>query len=181
MPAPSYRERLRIEGAVLAGAGATGSFLLLVLADGATDGPAGTIGQLAVVAALLGWFGPRAAKRWMAGSKALPDASGISGDPTPLWQHPLIVAGLTALIALPPEVVSNSGPAWDAGLRVTGGCVLVGLAQMVLLERVVAADEDRHDRRYVRLPGSSLRGTKLGFTRPSSSPESSGQRGASTW
>ena len=59
-------------------------------------------------------------------------------------------------------------PWWDAGLRVTGGCMLVGLAQAVLLERLVAADERRRGRRYVRMPGSSLLGTKLGFTDRSS-------------
>ena len=52
MSVPSYRERLTLEGAVLAGSGAIGSAALLVLADGATDGPWNTIGQLAVVAGL---------------------------------------------------------------------------------------------------------------------------------
>ena len=58
MSAPSYRERLALEGSVLAGSGAIGSAALLALADGATDGPWNTIGQLAVVAVLCAWLGP---------------------------------------------------------------------------------------------------------------------------
>ena len=52
---------------------------------------------------------------------------------------------------------------WDAGLRVTGGCVLVGLMQSPLMARLVAREERRSGRRFVRLPGSRIgRGTRLG-------------------
>lgn len=53
----------------------------------------------------------------------------------------------------------------------TGGCLLVGLAQAVLLERVVAARERREDMRFVRLPGSRIvRGTRLGRLARSRAP-----------
>jgi len=49
-------------------------------------------------------------------------------------------------------------------VRVTGGCMLVGLMQAGVMARLVASDERRRGRRYVRLPGSRiLRGTKLGY------------------
>jgi hypothetical protein len=153
--APSYRERLRAEGLVLAGSGVLGSVALLVfMTDEATEGPWSTIGQLAVVAGLLGWFAPRSVRKWMERSEPVSGDVG-SGEPTPLWHLPLIVAALSGVFA--------AAGAWDAALRVTGGCVLVGLAQAVLMERIVAADEARRGRRYVRLPGSRiLKGTLLG-------------------
>ena len=53
---------------------------------------------------------------------------------------------------------------WDAGLRVTGGCVLVGFTQGLALERLVAADERVTARTYFRIKGSRiLRGTRLGY------------------
>lgn len=156
MQAPSYRERLALEGAVLAGSGAVGSAALLVLADGATDGPWNTIGQLAVVGALGAWLGPRLVKKWTAVAEAAGDRE-VSGDPTPLWQLPAITAGLTLAVAVPTGM-------WDAGLRVTGGCMLVGLTQAGLMAPLVAREERRSGRRFVRLPGSRLgRGTKLGY------------------
>jgi len=88
-------------------------------------------------------------------------------EPTPLWQLPLIVAGLSAAVALPrwTDLPGSRLAGYDAALRVTAGCLLVGLAQAVLLERVVARAEARHGWRYVRIPGSRLvRGTRLGFT-----------------
>ena len=157
MSAPSYRERLAREGAALAGSGALGSIALLVLADGATDGPWNTIGQLIAVALLCGWLGPVFARKWMAAAE--PTGGDESGDPTPLWQLPVITAGLVALVAIP------SPPLWDAGLRVTGGCVLVGLMQAALMAPLVAREERRSGRRFVRLPGSRIgRGTRLGYT-----------------
>ncbi|MBA3327782.1 MAG: hypothetical protein H0T43_05730 [Solirubrobacterales bacterium] len=160
---PTYRERLRLEGAVLAGAGAAGSVALLAVTDEASRWPLNTVGQLAVVAGLLGWIVPRSARRAMGAARSVDPGERISGDPTPVWQHPIIVASLTASVVLPREFgVSRAG--WDAGLRVTAGCMLVGLAQAVLAERVVAAGEARTGRRYVRVPGSRLiGGTKLGF------------------
>ncbi len=89
---------------------------------------------------------------------AKPTGSEVSGDPTPLWQLPVITAGLVLLVAIP------SPPLWDAGLRVTGGCVLVGLMQAALMAPLVAREERRSRRRFVRLPGSRIgRGTRLGF------------------
>lgn len=152
---PSYRERLALEGAVLAGSGAIGSAALLAFVDGADDGPWNTIGQLAVVAALCGWLGPRSVRKWTAVAEPAPADAG--GEPTPLWQLPAITAGLTLAVAVPTEM-------WDAGLRVTGGCVLVGLMQAALMAPLVAREERRSGRRFVRLPGSRLgRGTKLGY------------------
>ena len=156
MTAPSYRERLVAEGAVLAGSGILGSAALLLLADGAADGPWNTIGQLAVVTGLCGYFGPRAAKKWLARAEPA-EGQEVSGDPTPLWQLPAITASLTLGVAIPTGM-------WDAGLRVTGGCALVGLTQAAVMAPIVRSDERRRGRRYVRLPGSRLgRGTRLGW------------------
>ena len=54
---------------------------------------------------------------------------------------------------------------WDAGLRVTGGCVLVGLMQCALMAPLVAREERRsRTPAFVRLPGSRIgRGTRLGW------------------
>jgi hypothetical protein len=166
MRVSSYRERLVLEGSVLAGSGVAGSIVLLLLADGATDGPWNTVGQLVVVAGLCAWLGPRFVRRWMAAAEST-EAGEVSGDPTPLWQLPAITAGLTLLVALPTGM-------WDAGLRVTGGCALVGLMQAALLAPLVAHEERRSARRFVRLPGSRIgRGTRLGwlaYPRSSASP-----------
>ena len=52
---------------------------------------------------------------------------------------------------------------WDAALRIGGGCVVVGLAQAVLFERLVAAAERKGGESFLRAAGSSLfTGTKLG-------------------
>ena len=76
MSAPSYRERLALEGAALALSGAVGSALLLLFADGATDGPWNTVGQLAVVAVLCAWLGPYYARKWMAAAEPAVDGGG---------------------------------------------------------------------------------------------------------
>lgn len=154
---PTYRERLRREGLVLAGFGAAGSIALLAFDDHATDVPASTIGQLAIVAVLLAVFGPRSVRSAIAGAEPVtsPRAAG-SGEPTPLWHLLLIVA----VLATPLWLLGSP----DAALRVTGGVVLVGLTQALVLAALVAADEERSGRTFVRLPGSRiLRGTKLGF------------------
>lgn len=153
----TYRGRLRIEGLTLAALGGAGSVALVVSTDGATDGPASTIGQLVVVAVLLGIFGPRGVRSAITAAVAVgdPGAAG-TGEPTPLWHLPLVVAVLAA-----PFLVAGLP---DAALRVCGGCVLVGLAQAVLLAGLVGGDEQATGRVYVRLPGSRiLRGTRLGF------------------
>jgi len=152
---PSYRQRLRIEGLVLAGCGIAWVVALLALAPGATDGSASTLIQLAMVFVLMSTLGVVATRRALAEAAALPPGFEGSGQPTALWKLPLIVTVLTLAFGLP--------VGWDAGLRVCGGCVIVGLAQAFLLERLVAADEARRALRYYRVPGSRIvRGTRLG-------------------
>ena len=154
---PSYRERLRTEGIALAASGAVGSLILLVTTAEARQGPTSTIIQLIVVALLLAWLGPRSVHRAIAGARPVFSSEFGSGEPTPLWQLPLIVVGLTILLG---QVAG-----WDAGLRVTAGCILVGLAQACLLARIVGVNEQVSGRRYMRIKGSRiLRGTKLGYT-----------------
>jgi hypothetical protein len=160
---PTYRERLRVEGAVLAGAGASASVLLLAAVPEASERSASTIGQLVFVALLLLVLAPRSARRSIDGAQPVATADGLSGEPTALWKPPLVVLVLAALFVVPGELGSGFG-GWDAALRIAGGCLLVGLAQALLVERIVAAHESRNDRRYVRMPGSSVTsGTKLGF------------------
>lgn len=153
---PTYRRRLRIEGATLACCGALGAAILLVATSAATDNAVSTAVQLAVVAILLGVLGPLSARRAMNAATAVPAQRAGTGEPTPLWQLPVIVA----VLALPFGLLGS----WDASLRVTLGCVLVGLAQAVLIERVVAHRERSEGGSYVRLPGSRiLLGTQLGL------------------
>lgn len=162
---PTYRERLRVEGAVLAGCGAIASVVLLAGVAKASDRALSTVGQLAVVVVLLLVFSPRGARRAIAGARQLApgERDQLTGEPTALWKPPLILLVLTALFVVPGELgVGAAG--WDAGLRITGGCLLVGLSQALLIERLVAADEARTGRTYLRIPGSSaFGGTKLGF------------------
>lgn len=163
MSAWSYRERLRREGAALAAAGAVGSALLLLLVAAASASAASTAAQIAFVAVMLAVAGPRLVRRWLAGAQPVPPGARLTGEPTGLWKPPLVVVALTGVFVVPGQL-GVGGVAWDAGLRITLGCLLVGLAQALLLERVVAADEARSGRRYVRLPGSSAAsGTNLGF------------------
>ena len=170
--APTYRDRLHIEGGVLAGSGVLGSILLLALTDESRRWPLSTIGQLVLVVGLLAYLGPRSTAKALREARAETSESIGTGEPTPLWQLPLIVAVLTVLVAKPvgpvPDLLSARA-GWDAGLRVTGGCALVGLAQAVLLERQVAKAEGAEGRVYHRMAGSRLgRGTRLGYiARPS--------------
>jgi hypothetical protein len=54
---------------------------------------------------------------------------------------------------------------WDAGVRVTGGCVLVGASQALLLAEIVHRRERHTGRTFYRIAGSRiLRGTRLGYT-----------------
>ena len=160
---PTYRERLRVEGAVLAGAGALACGLLLAAVPEASERSASTIGQLVFVALLLLVLAPRSARRSIDGAQPVTTVDELTGEPTALWKPPLVVLVLAALFVVPGELGSGFG-GWDAALRIAGGCLLVGLAQALLIERIVAADEARADRRYVRMPGSSVAsGTKLGF------------------
>ena len=147
---------MRLEGATLASCGALSALLVLVFGDDATRAPLSTAVQLLVVAVLMASLGVRSVRRWMRGASAV-DSPG-DGEPTPLWLLPVIVAVLTLAFGF--------AAGWDAGLRIGGGCVVVGLAQALLFERLVAAEEASGGGRFVRLPGSSLfTGTKLGRVR----------------
>jgi len=54
---------------------------------------------------------------------------------------------------------------WDAGLRVTAGCLLVGTFQALVLGRMVAIQQHASGRTYYRIGGSRiLTGTRLGHT-----------------
>lgn len=155
-PALTYRRRLRTEGLALAASGAVGSIVLVLADDRTTGNAASTLAQLAVVVVLLATLGPRSVRRAIAGAHPDGDPVRATGEPTPLWQLPLVVATLAT-----PFVLAGS---WDAGLRVTAGCALVGLAQATLLAGLVAADERRTGRAYARAPGSRiLRGTRLAY------------------
>ncbi len=150
-----YRDRLRIEGLVLAACGLLGSAVLLAAVDEATEVPGSTIGQLALVAVLIAVFGPRLVRGWLARAEPVRSAEAGSGEPTPLAHVVAVAAVLTAAFGL---LVG-----WDAGLRITGGCALVGLAQAFLLAPRVARYESARGVVVVRLPGSRLgRGTRLG-------------------
>jgi len=162
-PPPTYRQRLRLEGTVLAASGALASVLLLTLVAEATERAASTALQLAFVAVLLAIAGPLYVRRWLAAAQPVADGAGLTGQPTALWKPPLVVVVLTALFVVPGEL-GIGAVGWDAGLRITLGCTLVGLAQALLVERLVASDEARQGRSYVRLPGSrATSGTNLGF------------------
>ena len=162
-PPPTYRQRLRLEGTVLAAAGALASVLLLTVVAEATERAASTALQIAFVAVLLAIAGPLYVRRWLAAAQPVADGAGLTGQPTALWKPPLVVVVLTALFVVPGEL-GIGAVGWDAGLRITLGCTLVGLAQALLVERLVASDEARQGRSYVRLPGSrATSGTNLGF------------------
>jgi hypothetical protein len=151
----TYRARLRREGSVLAACGAIGSAFLLLAVEAARENPWSSVVQLAILAAALAVLGPRAVRRWSAQALPVPAGAPGSGEPTPLWQLPLICAGLALLVGAPTG-------AWDAALRVTAGCVIVGLTQAVLLDRVAAREERRLGGSLVRIAGSRLlKGTKL--------------------
>jgi hypothetical protein len=162
---PTYRERLRIEGLVLAGAGAVACALLLVGVPQASDRPASTIGQLVFVAVLIAVIAPLLTRRALARARQVQPGEQLTGQPTALWKPPLVLLVLATPFVVAGELgVGAAG--WDAGLRVAGGCLLVGLGQALLVERLVSADEARTGRTYLRLPGSSAsRGTTLGFFR----------------
>src|SRR3954447_10863589 len=161
---PSYRERLRVEGFALAALGAAGSAALIAFEPESRRRPASTVGQLIALAFLLELVGTREGRGSIDEARELPQPG--SGEPTPLWMLPPIVAGLAAaFVALPETGLPFSELAgWDAGLRVTAGCAVVGLAQALRWERVVAAAERARGRRYFRAPSSHLwSGTKLGY------------------
>lgn len=151
----------------MAACGAAGSAALIALVPESRRWPLNTVAQLAVVALLLERFGTRSVRRYLDRSVELVSGGEGGGEPTPLWQLPAIATGLTAAFVLLPEtgLAGSDLAGWDAGLRITGGCMLVGLAQGIRYERIVAGDERSRRRRYFRSPGSNLfTGTVLGFT-----------------
>jgi drug/metabolite transporter (DMT)-like permease len=166
MAPPSYRERLRVEGLALAACGIAGSLALVALVPASRRWPLNTAAQLAAVAALLEGLGTRKVRKWMRAAEELERGEEGSGEPTPLWMLPPIVVSLAALFVLLPEtgLPASDRAGWDAALRITGGCVLVGLAQALRYARVVGDDESSRGRRYIRVKGSHLwSGTKLGW------------------
>ena len=168
MVPPSYRERLRTEGLALAGIGAVASIALIGGVPASRRWPLNTLAQLAVLVALLEGLGTRAVRRWMDRAEQVDPGEEGSGEPTPLWMLPPIVAALAAVFVLLPEtgLPASDRAGWDAALRITLGSGLVGLAQALRYAHVVAEDESRRKRRYVRMKGSHMwTGTKLGFTR----------------
>jgi hypothetical protein len=166
--APAYRERLRIEGVTLAASGVVASAALVAFVPESRRWPLSTVAQLGATAALLELVGTRYVRRWLDRAEEVEPGQEGSGEPTPLWQLPLIMGGLAGVFVVLPEtgLPASHTAGWDAALRVTGGCALVGLMQAVRWERIAAADESARGRRYVRGPGSHLvGGTKLAFTK----------------
>src|SRR3954471_12878321 len=169
MAPPSYRERLRTEGFALAALGAGSSAALIAFVPASRRWPLNTIGQLVVVVGLLEGLGTRKVRKWLRDAGEIPPGEEGSGEPTPLWMLPPIVASLAALFVLLPEpgLPGSDKAGWDAVLRITGGCMLVGLAQGIRWAGIVERDEQKRGRRYLRVKGSHLwSGTKLGWTRP---------------
>lgn len=166
MPA-AYRDRLLLEGSVLAAVGAAGSAALLAKVPEAKRWPPQTIGQLAGVAVLLLWPATRRARRDLAGAPLVAPWRAGTGEPTPVWHVPVPVV-LGALYVAPvarrtaPTADLRRRAGWDAALRVTGGSLLVGLWQALVLRRAVRQAEGRW-RTAVRLRGSRLGRTKVGF------------------
>ena len=163
---PSYRDRLRVEGLALAASGALGSAALVAFVPASRRWPLNTLAQLAVVAVLLETLGARRVRRWVADAEELAAGEEGTGEPTPLWMLPPIVAALAAVLVLLPEtgLPASDRAGWDAALRITGGCALVGLAQALRFSRIVEQDESKRGRRYLRVKGSHLwSGTTLGW------------------
>jgi hypothetical protein len=173
--APTYRDRLRVEGLTLAGAGLAGSSVLLALAPQARRAPGNTAAQLGILVAGLAVLGPRGTRKALEGADRVRFGRVGTGEPTPLWHVPvpplagvLFVARLARplndALGLPEKLGRMAG--WDAALRVTAGSALVGLYQAFAIERQVARVERRALRTYYRMPGSRLgTGTQLGWTR----------------
>ena len=98
---------------------------------------------------------PRGLRRSIADSDERDRANIGSGEPTPLWHVALIVVVLTGLAGL---------LGWDASLRVTAGCVLVGATQTLLLGDFVRREEHKTGRTFYRTAGSRiLLGTQLAY------------------
>ena len=154
---------------MLAACGAIGTLGLLAATSQSRHGPLSTAWQLVVVALLLLWLGPRGVRHSIADSSSLPADQIGSGEPTPLWHIALIVAVLAA--------IAGTIAGWDAGIRVTGGCLLVGAAQALLLAHLVDAEQRHTGRTFYRIAGSRiLKGTRLGYVTRSERHTSVGLR-----
>jgi hypothetical protein len=166
MAVPTYRERLRVEGYALAACGVLGSAALIAFVPASRRWPLNTVAQLGAVVGLLELIGTRKVRGWMRDAGELEPGEEGSGEPTPLWMLPPIMVSLAAVFVLLPEtgLPASDRAGWDAALRITGGCLLVGLAQALRYERIVAAEEAGRGRRYFRVKGSHLlSGTNLGW------------------
>lgn len=171
MPSSSphaYADRLASEGAALAAIGAAGSVALLRTVPEARRWPHQTIGQLIGVTVLL--LGPATMRmrRSLQHAPAVDRAAAGSGQPTPLHHLPVPVLASMVVVApvgrrLAPIADLRRRAGWDAALRVTGGSLLVGLWQAVILRRAVREAEARRGATAVRLAGSRLGATRVGF------------------
>jgi hypothetical protein len=169
MAPPSYRERLRIEGFALAGIGAAASAGLIAFVPASRRWPLNTVAQVAAVALLLELFGTRKVRGWLRDAHEIKPGEEGSGEPTPLWMLPPIVCALAAGFVLLPEtgLPASDRAGWDAGLRITAGCAVVGLTQALRYGGIVGAEEEKRGRRFLRVKGSHLwSGTKLGWVKP---------------
>jgi hypothetical protein len=165
--APTYRDRLRLEGWWLVACGVVGSGLLLATSEESRRWPLNTIAQCAAAGGIAVALGRRGTKKAVAQVRDVPPDDVGSGEPTPLWMHPLIVAGLAGLFPLLREI---GGPGselagWDASLRVTAGSALVGLTQALVLEPLVAGEEQSTSRTFYRYKGSRGMRTVLAAVR----------------
>src|SRR4051812_6125319 len=116
MAPPSYRERLRIEGLTLAAIGAASSVGLIAFVPASRRWPLNTVAQLAAVAVLLEALGTRRVHKWLDDADELAPGEEGSGEPTPLWMLPPIVAFLAAVFVVLPEtgLPGSEKAGWDA-------------------------------------------------------------------
>ncbi len=145
----------------------SGPALLLATTEESRRWPLNTAAQCAVAGGIAVGLGRRGTRKAIADASEH-DADDLgSGEPTPLWMHPLIVAGLAlgfrGLSELDAPGADLAG--WDASLRITVGSALVGLTQAVVLERQVAAAERANGRTYYRYKGSQGMRTVLAALR----------------
>jgi len=164
---PTYRERLRLEGWWLVGCGLAGSAALVALVDDSRRWPLNTAAQVAAAGGVAVALGRRGTRKALDEAAELPPEEVGSGEPTPLWMHPLIVGGLAAGFRLLREtgLPSSDLAGWDASLRITAGSAAVGLVQALVLERMVAQREAETGRTFYRYKGSRGMKTVLAAVR----------------
>lgn len=170
---------------MLALGGLIGSAVLLAGPPEARRWPSQTIGQLAAVTAALAGPASIVVHRSLRTAPDVPRRKAGDGDPTPVWHVPLPMIVFAAFVGpvgkrlasrlpVPGRLGRKAG--WDAALRVTGGSALVGLWQALVLSRLVGRAEQQRGRTAVRLPGSRLGATRIGFTRSAWAPRRAGGR-----